>query len=101
MKRTCLVFLLLFPGAATSEVTEVPDPVRDFQVLTPRPFGYAIGDVIRQTLVIAVDRETSLDRNSLPRNRINRWLELRETNVQESERDGLRHYSIELGRVLN
>jgi mxaA protein len=94
MKRTCLVLMLLFSGTATA--AEELGPVKDFQVLTPRPFGYAIGDVIRQTLVIAVDREVALDRNSLPRSRINRWLELREANVQESERDGLRRYSIEL-----
>lgn len=80
-------------------MSEVPDslgPIKDFQVLTPRPFGYAIGDVIRETLVISVDRAAVLDRNSLPRSRINRWLELREANVDELEIDGLRRYRIEL-----
>lgn len=96
MKRTYLAFLLLFLGAAVSHGGETPGPVRDFQVSTPRPFGYAIGDVIRQTLNVAVDREALLDRNSLPPSRINRWLELREANVRESEHDGLRRYSIEL-----
>ncbi|MGX2040814.1 nonribosomal peptide synthetase MxaA [Methylocaldum sp. MU1018] len=96
MKQTSLVFLLFFFGTATAATPELPGPVRDFQVLTPRPFGYAIGDIVRQTLVVAIDREASLDRNSLPRSRINRWLELREAQVRESERDGLRHYSIEL-----
>lgn len=96
MRRIHLAFLLAISGAAIAEVPDSLGPIKDFQVLTPRPFGYTIGDVIRETLIISVDREAVLDRNSLPRSRINRWLELREANVVESESDGLRRYRIEL-----
>lgn len=98
MRRAYVVFLLCLFGALGSQAQsgEAAGPVRDFQVLTPRPFGYAIGDVIRQKLVVDVDQSAVLDRNSIPKNRVNRWLELREAGVKESERDGLRRYTIEL-----
>jgi mxaA protein len=98
MRRVHFVLLLFLAGAVISPAKsgETPGPIRDFQVLTPRPFGYAIGDVILQNLVVDVDQSVVLDRNSIPKNRINRWLELREASVKESDRDGLRRYSIEL-----
>jgi mxaA protein len=90
------VLLLLLSGVGTANAAEPPRPVRDVQVLAPRPFGYAIGDLIRQTVVVTVGDDAALDRNSLPQGQVRRWLEVREAKVEETERGGLRRYRIEL-----
>lgn len=98
MRRAYIAILAFLLGAVGSPARsgETPEAVRDFQVLTPRPFGYAIGDLIRQKLIVDVDRSAVLDRNSIPNDRINRWLEVREAKVTEEERGDLRRYVIEL-----
>lgn len=72
-------------------------PIRQFDVLTPRPFGYVIGDVIRHKLVITTRSKVLLQQSSLPApGAINRWLDLNEVVITETEVSGGHRYQIEL-----
>jgi mxaA protein len=73
-----------------------PHPILDIQIQHSRPFGYVIGDIIHQTVLVTVERDTLLDRNSLPRGPLRRWLEVREAEVREEVQGDRRHYRIEL-----
>lgn len=58
------------------------------QRLTPRPYGYTIGDLIRHELIVQPGAQQTLDPRSVPSTGpVNRWLELRRVDVLErSER---------------
>lgn len=59
-------------GAAAAEV----------QVLNPRPYGYVIGDLIEQRVVLAIPPEQELAPDALPKpGRADLWLERRATRV--------------------
>lgn len=72
-------------------------PIRDFQLQTPRPFGYVIGDTIRHRILIETRSGMALERSSLPAHgRLNRWLQLNDVSVTEQDSDGGKHYQIDL-----
>ncbi len=68
-----------------------------FQVQNPRPFGYVIGDEIRQRIIIETRKGLALQYSSLPnKGEINRWLNLNKLNVAKTKtRKGVR-YQIDL-----
>ncbi|AMK78932.1 MULTISPECIES: hypothetical protein [Methylomonas] len=71
--------------------------LRDFQVQTPRPFGYVIGDTIRHRILIETRSGMALERNSLPaQGRLNRWLQLNEISISEQDGGDGKQYQIEL-----
>lgn len=71
--------------------------LRDFQVQTPRPFGYVIGDTIHHRILIETRSGMALERSSLPaQGRLNRWLQLNEINVTEQDSGGGKYYQIDL-----
>ena len=90
-----VVYLLLAfclgPGPARAE------PVRQFEVVTPRPFGYAIGDTLRHEILLELDHAYHLEESSLPEpGRVNRWLELRPPEVRVRQGRQGRAYRIVL-----
>lgn len=86
---------LLLIVVATSAPAQTPKP--RVQLLTPRPFGYFIGDVFHHQLLIEMDASYQLQRASLPApGKIKPWLELRSIDVQEEVEDGVRSYRIGL-----
>lgn len=71
--------------------------LRDFQLQTPRPFGYSIGDTIRHRILIKTRAGMALERNSLPAlSRLNRWLQLNDVSVTEQDGSDGKRYQIEL-----
>ncbi|PKD40952.1 nonribosomal peptide synthetase MxaA [Methylomonas sp. Kb3] len=71
--------------------------LRDFQLQTPRPFGYVIGDTILQRIVLETRAGMLLERNSLPApGRLNRWLQLNAVTVQETAGNDGKRYQIDL-----
>ena len=87
-----LIFLLL-SGCSSS----ISEPIHSFQVQTPRPFGYVIGDEINQRLSVEVRDGLELQYSSLPaKGTINRWLNLNKVKVSKRKvRNGLL-YQIDL-----
>jgi mxaA protein len=83
--------LVLLVAGCTSAVPARPadDPVVSRE--EPRPFGYAIGDVIRHRLTIEPKPGSVLDDTSLPKpGPVNRWLELRQVEARPGPRGGYR-----------
>ncbi len=60
-----------------------PAPISRFELQTPRPFGYVIGDEIRHRIVIETREDMRLNPDSLPKQgSINRWLNLNQVSVE-------------------
>ncbi len=77
--------------------------VANLEIVTPRAFGYVIGDVIQHTIQIELDSGYHLERDSLPKaSRLNRWLELRAPRLSSNEESGAARYEIVLVyQILN
>ncbi|MBD9362584.1 nonribosomal peptide synthetase MxaA [Methylomonas fluvii] len=86
----CVTLLAACSGSSTQAL-------RDFQMQTPRPFGYVIGDTIPQRIVLETRAGMALERNSLPTpGRLNRWLQLNAVTVQELAGSDGKRYQIDL-----
>jgi mxaA protein len=71
--------------------------VSDVELLTPRPFGYVIGDEIRHRLLLETRNGIKLQAGSLPRQgALNRWLNLNQIKVEESRAGSGFRYTIDL-----
>lgn len=94
--RLFLIFLLAgFWTAQTADAAE--GPIRKFELLTPKPFGYFIGDIIRHEIHIEIAKPYRLEKNSLPaKGRLDYWLDLADSTVEEDERSDAWHYRIAL-----
>lgn len=67
-----------------------PSPITRFELQTPRPFGYLIGDQIRHRLVIETRGDFSLNPDSLPKQgAVNRWLSLNRVAVETNSETGV------------
>jgi mxaA protein len=87
--RIALILVLSLLGCSGS----IDEPVSYFNVETPRPFGYVIGDEIPQRIVIETRSGITLQTGSLPaKGQINRWLNLNQVTVKQSGR----RYEIDL-----
>ena len=63
----------------------------------PRPFGYVVGDVFEQELILSAKPGETLDQKQLPKpGRLNAWLELRRLTLDESSRGGTKTYRVKL-----
>lgn len=68
----------------------LPPPISRFEVQTPRPFGYLIGDEIRHRIVLETRKDMAFDANSLPaRGELNRWLNLNQVDIRNDRDAGL------------
>lgn len=85
---------LLMPLLLLAGCSGPPDQaITYFNVETPKPFGYVIGDEIPQRIIIEADPDVSLQTAGLPlKGPINRWLDLNQVSVKKN---GL-HYEIDL-----
>lgn len=66
-----------------------PQPISRFELLTPRPFGYLIGDEIRHRVIVETRKDMSLNLNSVPKQgEVNRWLNLNQVAVETNSETG-------------
>lgn len=87
MKR--LAFVGLFCGLLNACGSLLPSPISRFELQTPRPFGYVIGDEIRHRIVIETRQDLRLNPDSLPKQgSINRWLNLNRLVVETGSDSG-------------
>lgn len=72
----------LFCGFLSGCSALLPSPISRFELQTPRPFGYVIGDEIHHRLVIDTRQDVKLNPDSLPKQgALNRWLNLNQVSV--------------------
>jgi mxaA protein len=68
-----------------------------FERHTPQPFGYFIGDVIRQQILIESDSDLVLARSTLPTSQpLTYWLDLRDVELRSHEGADGNRYIIDL-----
>jgi mxaA protein len=80
MKRWILLSLSF--GLLSGCSALLPSPISRFELQTPRPFGYVIGDEIHHRLVIETRQDVTLNPDSLPKQgALNRWLNLNQVSV--------------------
>jgi mxaA protein len=64
-------------------------PISHFELQTPRPFGYLIGDEIRHRVVVETRKDMSLNLSSVPKQgEVNRWLNLNRVAVETDSETG-------------
>lgn len=85
-----LRFAALIMGFALAGCSGLlPPPISRFELQTPRPFGYLIGDEIRHRIVVETRRDMKFNPGSVPaRGEINRWLNLNEVTVNSDQESG-------------
>jgi len=87
--KALLMTLLLLAGCSGS----INQAVSYFNVETPKPFGYVIGDEIPQRIIIESEPGVQLQTASLPaKGPINRWLNLNKVSIKKNGQQ----YEIEL-----
>lgn len=91
------LFLLLATLLLSSCSSSLSEPIHSFQVQTPRPFGYVIGDKITQRILVEVRKDVELQYSSLPaKGTINRWLNLNKVKINKQKSNDDWHYQIDL-----
>lgn len=92
-----IIFVFFISWLLNSCSSSLNEAVTHFQVQTPRPFGYVIGDEIKQRIIVEVRKGLALQTSSIPgKGEINRWLNLNKTKIDKSNTpEGIR-YQIEL-----
>ena len=94
MKRLISLLVLLCLSSCSDSNHNV---ITDFEHLTPRPFGYVIGDEILHRVIIETSEGAKLNKAALPtQGIINRWLNLNQIQVNESPLGDGFHYEITL-----
>lgn len=74
-----------------------PDAVEDFRFLTPRPFGYVIGDEIHHRIELHAKAGAEIAPGSLPvQGTLNRWLNLNRVEVEQKTAGAGRDFRIDL-----
>jgi mxaA protein len=87
-----VLWLSTFLWIATSFAAEI-----DITANNPRPFGYVVGDMLEQELIITSNAGQRIDEKRLPApGRINAWLELRVVKIIESSTSTNRIYRVNL-----
>lgn len=88
---TTLAVILHTPAALPGSV------IRLIDVVTPRSYGYTIGDPIRHEVRLEVDSRYTLDRAALPKpRRLNGWLWLEDVGVRERSVSNATEYTVVL-----
>ncbi|WP_431064622.1 nonribosomal peptide synthetase MxaA [Methylotuvimicrobium sp.] len=89
MLRLMLLLGVLISGCSGS----LQQSVSRFEFLTPKPFGYVIGDEIAHRIVIDTRAGIELNNNTLPKpGELNRWLTVNQVeNSQSKIAQGVRH----------
>jgi len=88
-------YLLIFIGCLPLFGHAAQAPIERFEILTPRPFGYLIGDLIYHEIQLEVRKPYALQKSSVPSaGNLNYWLELRRVALEETERQTINRYRI-------
>ena len=88
------LFISLLLASCSSSINE---PITSFQVQNPRPFGYVMGDEIKQRIIIDARSGLALQRSSLPsKGEINRWLNLNHISIDKTKTSQGIRYQIDL-----
>ena len=94
MKRVISLLIFLCLSSCNDTKNNV---ITDFEHLTPRPFGYLIGDEIKHRIIIETTDNAKLNQANLPTQGIlNRWLNLNQIHITEKPITSGFHYEIEL-----
>ncbi len=84
MRSVLVATLALFGMVAAAQAQ-----VQSVQLITPRLFGYFVGDVLQAEVDVRVDKGTELMPASVPqRGSLNNWLELVGSRVEKVDRRG-------------
>ncbi|GAB4266365.1 MAG: hypothetical protein Kow0065_17240 [Methylomicrobium sp.] len=68
-----------------------------FEFLTPKPFGYVIGDEIRHRIIVETRTAIELNEASLPKHgALNRWLTINAVEWRQSETGGGLRYVVDI-----
>ncbi len=90
VKRWTYIGLALLAGAAAAQAQ-----VRSVTLLTPRLFGYFVGDVLHTEVDVVVDKGVDLLPASVPQpGPLNAWLELIGSRVEEDSVNGEKLYRL-------
>jgi mxaA protein len=82
MRRAILRLLLVLSAVAGARAQ-----IRSVEMMTPRPFGYFLGDIIKSEVDITVEPGFTLNRASVPKaGQLNYWLELVGTKTESASR---------------
>ncbi len=89
---------IFFIGLLLSSCSgSISQPITHFQVQTPRPFGYVMGDEIKQRIIIGAREGLDLQASSIPsKGEVNRWLNLNKINIEKTKTQQGTHYQIDL-----
>lgn len=81
----------------------VAQAISDIRVVTPREFGYTIGDTIRHEMYLSLAGTYRLDMTTLPPDgRLNRWLEIsRSEALVEHRKNGVSYHIVVDYQILN
>jgi mxaA protein len=86
--RCAIVAVIMIIGLAAANAQ-----VRSVELVTPRLFGYFVGDVIHSDVDVVVDKTAGLVSASVPRpGPLNAWLELIDSRVEESSAGNAKRY---------
>jgi mxaA protein len=95
VKRTILVLSLLC-WMVVAQAAEI-----SVEALNPRPFGYAVGDTLKQELIFTTQSHQVLDEKKIPKpGRLNAWVELKNIEVAETAVGSKRIYRVKLDYQL-
>lgn len=91
------LFLLSVSLLLSSCSDSLNEPITFFQVQTPRPFGYVIGDEIKQRIIVEARQGLALQYKSIPgKSEVNRWLNLNQVNIDKIKTNHGIRYQIDL-----
>lgn len=92
-----IVFFVILLSLGLFACSESKQPVSEFELQTPRPFGYVIGDEIRHRIMLETRNRVKLQVASLPRQGpLSRWLNLNKIVVDERKSGSGFRYGIDL-----
>ncbi|MGY6277886.1 nonribosomal peptide synthetase MxaA [Methylomonas sp. MgM2] len=83
---TSRLSLLLLCSLTAGCSSLLPPPISHFELQTPRPFGYLIGDEIHHRVVLQTRKDLVLNPNSVPgKGELNRWLNLTDADIDQDQ----------------
>lgn len=89
---SCFWTVLIASLASNAAVAQT---IADIRIVTPRDFGYTIGDKIRHEMHLSLTGSNRLDTTTLPGSgRLNRWLEISRAEAQLDITNGRADYHI-------
>lgn len=96
--RECMPRLIFLLGVFISGCSgSLQQSVSRFELLTPKPFGYVIGDEISHRIVVETRPNIELKENSLPkRGELNRWLTVNAVEFEQAETGGGLRYTVDI-----